>query len=142
MIAELWCSLLQGLVLFHKYPNCYESWVERKYPYCSLAYNGVSMKIFACMALITGGLRELVELYLYPCTEDWLSKYQGFLRKHGLDDFIFIKIKGVNLNFRSLEYINVIKRSLERNFKPKYKECFHKKPLSEILNEIYSSYHP
>lgn len=81
-----------GYVMYRRYFDCYTSWKENKYPYCSVTYVP-SVRLWAAFCRFIP-LAELVKIFFWNGTPDWEARCHDLLYKihqsgyPRFDDFI------------------------------------------------------
>ena len=133
-IIEGLTELLTGYVLFTKYKDCYENWLESRYPICSMSYRRY-VKLFGTITQVLIPIRDLIRIYVYNPNANWFEEYYNFLNCYNLD---LLLIKRCNTkNFYELiekSALNIIRRNLGREGEKNFKELLYEAPLSEVLN--------
>lgn len=70
-------EFLVGLVLFKKYPECYQRWKDRTIKECSMTYRWSVMRFFAFSCFID--VESLIRLYFSQPNIDWKAAWPRFI---------------------------------------------------------------
>jgi len=94
-IARRYLNLFEGLTeffagyaMFHKYPDCYIAWKQKRYRECSVTYIP-SVRLWGAFCRFIP-ISKLSKVYFWDGTTDWEAKYSDFLEaihEAGYPDF-------------------------------------------------------
>ncbi|MFO7968237.1 MAG: hypothetical protein R6U44_11625 [Archaeoglobaceae archaeon] len=80
-------EFLTGYILYKRSPDCYDSWLEKEYDICGISYQD-EVKVIGVLSQYVS-LIDVLRLYLYNPKVSWVSAYNSFLKKYGLNDVLF-----------------------------------------------------
>ncbi|MHA1595072.1 MAG: hypothetical protein ACTSXX_10080 [Candidatus Baldrarchaeia archaeon] len=123
-------EFLTGYVLFKKHKNCYEEWIEGRYPVCSISYENF-VRLFGAVAQILTPISDLVKLYVYNPNVDWYAEYRRFLNNHNLEDFLLRR----PANKRIVTSHTLFKHAIETAIRKKLGE----ETLNEFRDLLYEA---
>lgn len=125
-----------GCILFMKYRECYNAWIESRYPVCAISYEE-NVRLFGATAQVLVSVSDFVKIYVYNPNVDWFEQYKKFLDSYNIDDFLINKPKKRVLPFYTL-FVNMVVRALRRKACKKlvdeFMDLLYEAPISEVLN--------
>ena len=83
-------ELLTGYILFTKYKECYNAWIEDRYSVCSISYKE-DVRVLGAAAQMLISLSDFIKIYVYNPGANWNEQYHNFLDKYGMNDFLMNK---------------------------------------------------
>ena len=129
-------EFLTGYVLFTKYHDCYEKWID-EFSFCALSYKPY-VKIFGATAQVIIPIEDLAEIYIYNPHRDWFNLYDNFLREYGLEDFLIEKPKKRKKISSDNLFLNTIKMVIRNRFGQEklneFNDLLKEAPITEVLD--------
>jgi len=127
-----WTEFLTGYVLYRRYPRCYRNWLRGDAP-CSIA-NKSYVRVFAAAAQVYISVKGLTSIYLYDRGSGWRPRYERFLRKYEMNDFLLGEGGTIALASLLREVTNALKRKRGPEAVKGFKELTFKAPLECVLD--------
>jgi len=126
-----------GYLLYWKYKNCYNQWIKCEYSVCTISYTKY-IRLFGAAAQILIPIMKLAEIYIYNPKDNWYNKYDEFLRKYDLKDFLIIKPRGKRKIPSFTLFKDMMERVILKRFNKKrvkeFKDLLYKAPLYIVLD--------
>ncbi len=126
-----------GYVLFTKYKDCYNEWIEGTYPVCTISYGG-HVRLFGAVAQVLIPISDLAKIYVYNPSVDWFAEYRNFLNVHGLRDFLVQKPAGMRRESSCALFERMVGEAIRKKYGRgainEFMDLLHEAPLSVVLD--------
>lgn len=133
-IVEGVTEFFTGYILYTKHRNCYQNWINRKYPACQISYEKYT-RLFGAATQLYISLQDLINIYFYNPQINWYEEYENFLNKYGLNDFLFDKKKKISafITLRK-EIIRAVKTRVSKEKANEFIDLVDEAPLQIVLD--------
>lgn len=128
-------EFLTGYVLYTKHNNCYNEWISKKYPVCSISYERY-VRFFGALTQVLIPMSDLIKLYVYNPQIDWSDSYKAFLNHYNLEDFLINKPNRKVPSVILLEdmVVKLLREKVGEEKVEEFRELLYEAPLDVVLD--------
>ncbi len=130
-IVEGLTEFFTGYILFVKYKECYDNWINKKYVICTISYEKY-VKLFGAITQVLISVRDLAKLYFYNPNLNWHKIYEEFKKRYSLR--IFFEAKFPRFPNLRKEFINAIRVKLGDDEVERFEYLIDEASLNEVLD--------